>query len=56
MKAVFLPAVLSVLSVALSAEAVTSAEFYPNQGYQFGRFEARIQFGAGDGVISSFFL
>jgi beta-glucanase (GH16 family) len=56
MKAVFLPAALSVLSVALSAEAVTSAEFYPNQGYQFGRFEARIQFGAGDGVISSFFL
>ena len=48
------------LAVALSsvapAQAVSSAELYQNQSYTYGRFEARIQFAAGDGVISSFFL
>jgi endo-1,3-1,4-beta-glycanase ExoK len=44
------------LTVAAEAGAVSSAELYQNQTYTYGRFEARIRFGAGDGVISSFFL
>jgi endo-1,3-1,4-beta-glycanase ExoK len=36
--------------------AVTSAELYTNEGYQYGRFSARIQFAPGSGVVSSFFL
>jgi endo-1,3-1,4-beta-glycanase ExoK len=44
------------LSSAASAHAVSSAELYQNQSYTYGRFEARLQFAAGDGVISSFFL
>src|SRR5512133_1604778 len=39
-----------------TANAVASAELYRKQAYVYGRFEARIRFGAGDGVISSFFL
>jgi endo-1,3-1,4-beta-glycanase ExoK len=54
-----LPLVLS-LALALSwgatAGAVTSAELYQNDIYSYGRFEARIRFAAGDGVVSSFFL
>jgi endo-1,3-1,4-beta-glycanase ExoK len=42
--------------LAANASAVTSAELYKTQAYQYGRFEARIQFAAGDGIISSFFL
>jgi hypothetical protein len=38
------------------ARAVSSAELYQNETYTYGRFEARIRFAAGDGVISSFFL
>jgi endo-1,3-1,4-beta-glycanase ExoK len=38
------------------ALAVTSAELYTGTGYQYGRFEARLRFAAGDGVVSSFFL
>ncbi len=52
-----LPAVLlcatSVPSVAL---ADASAELYTTQTYLYGRFEARIIFPAGDGVVGSFFL
>lgn len=48
------------LAVALSssapAQAVSSAELYQNESYTYGRFEARIQFAPGDGVVSSFFL
>jgi len=36
--------------------AVSSAELYTGASYKFGRFEARVRFAAGDGVISSFFL
>jgi len=36
--------------------AVKSAELYTGSSYQYGRFEARLKFGAGDGVVSSFFL
>jgi endo-1,3-1,4-beta-glycanase ExoK len=44
------------LSFAAPAGAVSSAELYQNTSYTYGRFEARIRFAAGDGVISSFFL
>ena len=44
------------LSYALPAGAVSSAELYQNASYTYGRFEARIRFAAGDGVVSSFFL
>jgi endo-1,3-1,4-beta-glycanase ExoK len=36
--------------------AVQSAELYTASSYQYGRFEARLKFAAGDGVVSSFFL
>jgi MYXO-CTERM domain-containing protein len=42
--------------LANSAFAVKSAELYTASSYQYGRFEARLQFAAGDGVVSSFFL
>jgi len=47
---------ISVACLAGTAHAVSSAEFYTAKSYQYGRFEARIQFAAGDGVVSSFFL
>ncbi|MET0410585.1 MAG: family 16 glycosylhydrolase [Polyangiaceae bacterium] len=43
-------------SYAAPARAVSSAELYQNQTFTYGRFEARIRFAAGDGVVSSFFL
>lgn len=52
-------ALLCAGAVALSARpaaAVSSAEFYTGTAYGFGRFEARMQFVAGDGVVGSFFL
>jgi MYXO-CTERM domain-containing protein len=47
---------LGICCLATNAHAVSSAEFYSSRSYVYGRFEARIQFAAGDGVISSFFL
>lgn len=47
---------LACVAVPKAAEAVASAELYRTQAYLYGRFEARIRFAAGDGVISSFFL
>lgn len=38
------------------AQAVASAELVRNQAYLYGRFEARLRFAPGDGVVSSFFL
>ena len=38
------------------ASAVQSAELYRTQPNFYGRFEARIQFAPGEGVVSSFFL
>lgn len=54
----FLPSTLIPVALALTtpAAAVSSAELYQNQTYTYGRFEARVRFAAGDGVISSFFL
>jgi len=56
MKAVSLACFVAVTSLALGAHAVGSAELYRSASYQYGRFEARIQFAPGDGVVSSFFL
>jgi hypothetical protein len=47
---------MGVACLANTAYAVSSAELYTAESYQYGRFEARIQYAAGDGVISSFFL
>jgi MYXO-CTERM domain-containing protein len=38
------------------AGAVSSAELYTSKAYTYGRIEARIQYAAGDGVVSSFFM
>lgn len=46
----------AVLAVAAEAKAVDSAELYTQKSYGYGRFEARVRFAAGDGVVSSFFL
>ncbi len=50
---------ISLASVAIPASAqaaVSSAELYSGTSYRYGRFEARVRFAAGDGVVSSFFL
>jgi endo-1,3-1,4-beta-glycanase ExoK len=39
-----------------AASAVQSAELYKTQAYFYGRFEARLRFAPGEGVVSSFFL
>ncbi len=44
------------LTFASAAGAVTSAELYRTTPHTYGKFEARIQFAPGGGVISSFFL
>jgi hypothetical protein len=41
---------------ASTARAVSSAEFYTPGGQGYGRFEARVMFPAGDGVVGTFFL
>lgn len=51
----FVCAVL-ILAWCESALAVGSAELYSSESYQYGRFEARIRFAPGSGVVSSFFL
>jgi endo-1,3-1,4-beta-glycanase ExoK len=38
------------------AFAVSGAELYRGEALRYGRFEARVQFAPGDGVVSSFFL
>jgi prepilin-type processing-associated H-X9-DG protein len=53
--ACFLGILLPLLS-ATAAHAVSSAELYTADSYQYGRFEASIRFAGGDGVVSSFFL
>lgn len=47
---------LATTLIASSAFATNSAELYTGASYQYGRFEARVRFAAGDGVVSSFFL
>jgi len=54
----FLTATTILLGLVLprAALAVQSSELYRTQPYFYGRFEARIQFAPGEGVVSSFFL
>jgi len=48
--------VLATLSLPHTALAVTSGELYTSAAYGYGRYEARLKFAAGDGIVSSFFL
>jgi len=47
---------LSTAALPATALAVASAELSTTQSYPYGRFEARIRFAPGDGIVSSFFL
>jgi endo-1,3-1,4-beta-glycanase ExoK len=51
-----LACVVATVLVPASAMGMASAELYRTQAYLYGRFDARIQFAPGDGVVSSFFL
>lgn len=46
----------TLLLVANTAHATSSAELYRTDSYKFGRFEARIRYAGGNGAVSSFFL
>lgn len=48
--------ILSILSFASTAGAVSSGELYKTESLGYGKFEARVQYAAGGGVVSSFFL
>jgi len=48
--------VLATTLVPVAAMGMASSELYGTKAYTYGRFEARIRFAPGDGVISSFFL
>jgi endo-1,3-1,4-beta-glycanase ExoK len=48
--------VLTIAAAPGTAWAVASAELYRTQPFGYGRFEARLRFAPGDGVVSSFFL
>lgn len=47
---------LLIFTISQQALAVRSAELYSAKSYGYGRFEARVRFAGGDGVIGSFFL
>ena len=47
---------LAATAIPTTSMAVQSAELYYATAYFYGRFEARIQYAPGDGVVSSFFL
>jgi hypothetical protein len=51
-----LPAALGTLTLTTTASAVTSAELYRTVPEGYGKFEARLQFAGGDGVVGSYFL
>jgi len=51
-----LPVFLAILLCSHLCLAVGSAELYSSKSYGYGRFEARVRFAPGDGVVSSFFL
>jgi len=53
---VLLGLVVGMLAPRAAAATVQSAELYRTQAYFYGRFEARVRFAPGEGVISSFFL
>ncbi|HEY6722391.1 MAG TPA: family 16 glycosylhydrolase [Polyangiaceae bacterium] len=47
---------MGVLASAESALAIGSAELYTAESYYYGRFEARVRYAPGSGVVGSFFL
>src|SRR3954471_11666703 len=51
-----LAAILLGVLVPKVASAVQGAELYRTQAYFYGRFEARVRYAPGEGVVSSFFL
>jgi len=53
------PIVAALVGLAVApapALGMASAELYTTSSYLYGRFDARVQFAPGDGVVSSFFL
>ena len=52
----FFALVAAVVCVPTAAMAMASAELYGTQPYFYGRFDARIQYAPGDGVVSTFFV
>jgi beta-glucanase (GH16 family) len=48
--------VVATVLVPVSAMGMASAELYSTTSYLYGRFDARIQFPPGDGVVGAFFL
>ncbi len=55
-KSLFAALFIGTVLAPASAMAMASAELYSTTDYLYGRFEARIQYAPGDGVVSSFFL
>ena len=55
-RSALLAAVVATVLLPASAMGMASAELYRTQSYLYGRFDARIQFAPGDGVVSAFFL
>lgn len=55
-RCLFAACLLTATAAPSTAWAVASAELYRTQPYGYGRFEARLRFAPGDGVVSSFFL
>lgn len=51
-----LPCFVAIALAPAAAHAVASAELYTSASYRYGRIEARVQYAAGSGVVSSFFL
>jgi endo-1,3-1,4-beta-glycanase ExoK len=47
---------LCILAWSARSHAYASAEILTNQSYQYGRFEASVEFPSGSGVVGSFFL
>ena len=56
LRALTLPAFFLAVLAPRAASAVQSAELYRTDPYFYGRFEARLRFAPGEGVVSSFFL
>jgi endo-1,3-1,4-beta-glycanase ExoK len=51
-----LPLALAAALMPASAMGMASAELYSTEAHFYGRFDARIQYAPGDGVVSTFFL
>jgi endo-1,3-1,4-beta-glycanase ExoK len=55
-RSALLALIVATVLVPASALAMASAELYSTKSYFYGRFDARIQFAQGDGVVSAYFL